>query len=303
MASADISSDLTGFSLGEKKAIKEAMASHWEPAKASMLKEFKLPISIDMPSVQAKSKDTARREGVPKVFTEIVNEYVKELLEFSKDASFKEALVKSVKSIKFIYECFDDNKPRASYSLVNGELQVLLNMSWLGYSVDAGKLSEYLQNNLGTSDETKTGGDLSDDLTGFNIGEKKKIKDAAAANLPAAVKLLSAYGLKITVNWPAFEKFTKGTARRDYVTKWVYESLVKEYSEELDKFAKSNADYKEAMMEAAKELLISCDCFDDNKPRANFSLANKVLTVNQNGSWISYSVNPDEVSKFLEKSL
>jgi len=271
-----------------------------------MLDEFKLVMNLDLPSAQATSKDTARRESVPQIFTGIVPEYVAEIKKFCSNPDYKASFLAAVKSIKFKYEHFDDNKPRARYVLgADGELQILLNMSWLSYSVNADELSKWMEGNLGSNEaqsptETKTGGE--EDLTGFTLGEKKQIKDSIKEFGTGAKDTFGKYGIEYTIDWQSFQGKTKGTPRRDNLP-WICKDMVKEYADEFNRWASGNEDFKEAMMENVKTVKFNCDCFDDNKPRANFALANKVFTINQNGSWIGYSVNPAEATAFLEKSL
>jgi len=139
------------------------------------------------------------------------------------------------------------------------------------------------------------------DLTGFALGEKKSIKEATTKHWEPAAKKLSEWGYTSDLDMPAWQTHSKDTARREYICK-VFEQVVTEYVAELGKFL-GNADYKEALGDAVKKVVFTCDCFDDNKPRASYEIKDKTLFIKCNCSWLSYSVNPEELTKFLEKSL
>ncbi len=143
---------------------------------------------------------------------------------------------------------------------------------------------------------------LVNDLTGFSLGEKKTLKEKIAGEFAEASKKLAELKLTLDVDMPAFEKQTRDTERRGVVATIFY-MICTDYAEELTKFC-SNADYKEAIQEAANKVVITSDKYSNQSgERAEFEIKDKTIFIKIDSSYLSYSTFPEELSKFLEKSL
>jgi hypothetical protein len=65
----------------------------------------------------------------------------------------------------------------------------------------------------------------------------------------------------------------------------------------------SNADYKEAVCDAANKFVLDCDKNDNNGPRYHYELKDKTIFCHFNASWLGYSSDCATLSAFLEKAL
>ena len=150
--------------------------------------------------------------------------------------------------------------------------------------------------------EASTNKDLTNDLTGWSLGEKKIIKDAIASDdYSGAIKILEGLGFQLIVDTPSAAKYLTGSNRK--YPALIYSKYGKEYTAEISKFC-SNADYKEALGDAIKTVMICFEKEPDGKgKKATYNIKDKQLNIVLNGEYLCHSADTIELKKFLEKSL
>jgi len=151
---------------------------------------------------------------------------------------------------------------------------------------------------------------LFDDMSGYNLGEKKAWKDFKAASWADVSKPFTSVGISYDINIGSLQTISAGkdlrtdTARAvDGLNKYTFA----EYATVFTKFC-SNADFKEAVCDAVKSVVFEWDVYDESKPRVKFEIKDKVLHIVLNAAYSEprYWSDPHSsttLSDFLEKSL
>jgi len=147
-ASSDPTSDVTGWSLGEKKVLKDSIASDEYKKAVQSVTDLGFRYQIDTPSI-CKNLTDDNRKYPQMIYTKFGVDYAAELVKFCGNADFKEALTGAVNLITICMEkAPDSNGVRATYSIKDKNLRIVLNGYFLCYSSDPENLSKWLENNL-----------------------------------------------------------------------------------------------------------------------------------------------------------
>jgi len=147
-AAADPTLDVTGWTLGEKKVIKDAVATdEFKKAVASM-SDLGFKLQVDTPSI-CKNLTDDNRKYPQMVYTKFGVEYAAELVKFCSNADYKEALGEACNTVVICMEkAPDSNGTRATYTLKDKTLRIILNGYFLCYSTDPSNLTKFLENSL-----------------------------------------------------------------------------------------------------------------------------------------------------------
>ncbi len=142
---------------------------------------------------------------------------------------------------------------------------------------------------------------LVNDLTGWNLGEKARIKEQITKYFTAAAAKFAEYKMNLDVDMPSFQSISKGTNKRDLVWQ-LFEDICVEYGKEMEKFC-ANQDYKEAIQGVIDRVLFQCECLDEKKPRASYEIKDRTLLIKINIWFLAYSADTWHLKDFLEKAL
>lgn len=140
-------------------------------------------------------------------------------------------------------------------------------------------------------------------VTGFNLGEKKAIKESYAKVYDKAAGIFANYGITLTVDAPAFEVNTKDKDERKYIGNVGLERYIPEITEQLEKWLKRSPDYIQALKDNVNEIVYSAYCYDKDKEKVQYELSEKRLSLRVNCAYICYDLCWENIGKFLEQNL
>jgi len=294
MSVADLTTDLSGWALGEKKLIKEEHEKTWG-TESKKLAELKLGVEIDFPSFAANSKDGEKDNDVKKypklIYTKFLAEYTKELQTFAKNQSLLEELQHVCTKLVFRAVAFNSKGVRATFEIKDKVLIASLNPYYWCYSSDPDAMTKWLLANQRAKDGSK-----------WTWGEMKLPKEAESKVWADEQKKFAVTGLTMEIDFKSIQEMAdEGSDCRKYIGS-LYSKFVVEYSAALIKFC-SNADYKEALNDAAKKVVFNASKLDSKGVRATYAVADKAVVITLNPYYWNYSVDPNNLVKHLEKSL
>jgi len=149
------------------------------------------------------------------------------------------------------------------------------------------------------------------DLTGWALGEKKTIKDSITKDFDQVKAAFEKLGFGIDVDLPAFaaavsgeSNWMKAQAKKNIGE--LFPHVVKQFVEAIAEFC-GNADYKEALKDAVKSVLVTfqSECKDSKGAKGAFEIKDKVLIMTYQSYYAGTfaSFDKEAVKKFLEKAL
>jgi len=290
--------DLTGFNLGEKKIIRDSYGKVF-PDASKLITNYGPTFTIDALTFEKYTKDTEERKWIGGVaFERYVPELTSTIEKFcSKDPEYAQAFKQTVKEIIYQGGCHDKGKEKATFELKDGRLLIKLNCAYFGYSLDWDGLISMLEKSVSTENSNDAF-----DLSGYNLGEKKSIKDSHAKMYPDAAKIITSCGAIFTIDYQSFEKYTRDTEERKWIGVVALERYLPELSSTIEKFCRKDPDYLEAFKEGVKEVIYQGGCYDKGKEKLTFDLKDKKLMIKLNCAYICYSMDWDNLITFLEKS-
>lgn len=142
------------------------------------------------------------------------------------------------------------------------------------------------------------------DLTGFNLGQKKEIKEYYSKVYSDAVEELSKFGIKLSLDMQGFEKNTRDKDERKNVGNVGLGRHIPTIVSEIKDWAEKTPDYKEALIEHLSEIVFTAHCYDEKKDRTKIEINEKTLVLSINCYYINYGLDwRDNITKYLEENL
>jgi len=282
--------DYTGFKLGEKKGIKQ-YESHYTTNLEELRKHLgpEATITIDWPAFQAGIKTQLDREYAgmylyQRTLSQIVNGTLSQLKSYN--------LLDDVKPFINSVRLVTCEKERMKFSLEGKTWIIAQDPANLG-NMNLPSAFEWIKQNINVPSGPYTGFPLIA-ANGLRTAEKNHI----ATDLPVLNKQLP--GVTVTIDWASA---LANTTPRDleHAGAYFYNSYARDVCNILADMCKSNADYKEALTDAIKGIVITTP-----KSPSVFSvvLAGGTLTLSLNGERLGTNPTGTQTIKpYLEKTL